>query len=185
MKRALVLSIILLLAACGTKSEHPAATPAATPTPSPSTPFGSVADIRAYLRDIDPYIRQVSQLQAQLEQQIGSSGKVTSQNLAAAAAAAAPPLRASVERFQQLHPPALLAPVHEEISQLMVSRLDAYTQAIDGWRREQQTGDTTWQRAVEAQLQRANELIAKINPELQQLNQLVTAGTGPAQVAHP
>jgi hypothetical protein len=183
-KRTLVLNIILLLAACGTKSEHPADTPAATPTPAPSTPFGSVADIRAYLTEIDPYIRQVSQLQAQVEQQIGSSGKVTSQNLAAAAAAAAPPLRAAIDRFQQLRPPALLAPVHEEISQLMVSRLDAYTQAVEGWKREQQNGDTTWQRGVEAQLQRANELIARINPELQQLNQLVT-GTGPTQVAKP
>lgn len=172
---------LLLVLGCGSSQEQPAPKPAVPD--APATPFGTVAEVKAYLDKIAPHIQLVSQLQAELDRQIGTAGKVTSKNLAAAAAAAIPRLRQAHEEFARLQPPPLLAPLHRDIEKLMVLRLDAYSAAAEGWQREQQNGDTAWHTVVETKLQGANDLIVQLNQQLQQVNGALAQTT--TQVARP
>lgn len=181
MRPILLLCCLLLVAGCGPGQEQPAPKPAVPD--APATPYGTVTEVKAYLDQITPHIQLVSQLQAEIDRQVGSSGKVTSKNLAAAAAAAAPRLRQAREEFARLQPPPLLAPLHRDIEKLMTVRLDAYAAAEEGWQREQQNRDTAWHGTVEAKLQSANDLIVQLNRQLQQVNEALAQTT--TEVARP
>ena len=78
------------LSACGGGEEDE---DAAESTPSSAaTPFGSVEEVTSYLAAIGPFVRQISDIQADLEQRgVGSTG------------AASPPVTLS-PRHQEAHP---------------------------------------------------------------------------------
>lgn len=178
-----ILAFLLLFVGCGRQEEQP--TSRTPETPSPSTPYGSVDEVKAYLEQINPYIQRVGQIQAEVEKQIGSSGKITSQNLAAAAEKAYPLLLQAREEFSRIKPPPLLAPFHRDIEKLMSIRLEAYRATLDGWKREQQRKDIAWHEEVEAKLQAANDLILELNGEMQRINAALQSASPPPQVARP
>lgn len=177
---------ILLIAAlgCGSQEEEQAAS--TQDPPVAMTPFGSVEAVKTYLTQINPFIGKVSQLHAVVDQQMGSAGRATSKNLAAAMEGIRPQLQKTLDDFRQIEPPPDLRSFHDDIKKLMEIRLKAYDLTIEGWEREQKNEDTAWFEAAEGELEEANDLILQLNTEMQKINLAMEQALKlPTQVASP
>jgi hypothetical protein len=170
-----------LLLACSRGEEPPK-----PPVAEPETAFGTVTQVGAYRSQIEPFILAVTDAQHRVEAQIGSSGRATPANLAAAMGAVRPELQAAYDDFRQLTPPAGLAGLHDKMGHLMACRLEAYASTLEGWKTERATGDTTsgWREHTQAKLAEANALIGELNTELQAVDAALRAAS-PTQVASP
>lgn len=157
-------SIFLLsLAACG--GEKPV-----------QTPYGSVREVEDYLKKVDPFIREIGKIHQQYELGLATAGassevrRGTGQNLAEAAEAIRPRLRKLLGEFEDIEPPPLLAPFHRDTKQLIVARLDAYGATINGRDAEESSGDfDAMYRQAEAELKKANDLILRLNSEMEKI----------------
>lgn len=179
----LFIVLILFTIGCGKGEEQ--TPPQPLPDPVAQTPFGGVDEIKAYLDKINPYIQEVGQLQAQVDQVKGSSGQFTSQNMAAAIEQAHPPLQKTRGEFSRILPPPGLASFHADIEKLMDTRLEAYRMILDGWKQEQRTQDTGWHQKAEEQFKKANDQIVQLNEQMKEINQALEEAATAPQVASP
>jgi len=183
MRSAILLAGALLLASCGQREPQ-------TPAAAPDTPFGTVAEVREYLDQIGPYVQEIGDLQASVEQALSSvqrQGDVrrgTGRNLSAAAEAVQPRMQQILDEFGQITPPALLAPFHRDTEKLVLLRLEAYRLLAEGWQAEEAGGDfeATYNRA-ETKLREANEAIRGLNNQMAQINGALEAVSPPAAEA--
>ena len=162
--------ILLLLASCAPEPEE--------------TPYGSAADVRAYLQEIEPYIRQVSAVQQQVHGQVGTSGAGTGQNLSEVMDETRPLLQQLHDDFSGVTPPPLLGPLHRDIGRLISLRLAAFDATTKGWQLERQKGDAALLYAeAEEKLQEANGLSAALNDQLKDVNTALQEFTSSQQAA--
>ena len=183
MKQLIWAACLLSVAGCG-RQEESSSRPEEE-IQAPQTPYGSVEEVRSYLEKINPYIQEIGRIQAEVDHQVGSSGKATSKNLATAMKEVYPRLREVLENFERIEPPPLLAPFHRDIEKLMLIRLDAYDTTIKGWQEEQKSRNTQWHQEAEAKLKQANELIVQLNAEMKKINDALSAAARPSQLATP
>ena len=182
--RLVLMGMALFAISCGQQQQEP-------PTPeapeSPTTAFGTLAEVDEYLQAIDPYVRGVSQVQRDLYGAVGSSGSATGQNLAEQinASGAIAKLNQHIEGFSQLQPPALLAPLHTKIEKLMVLRVKAYQLTQEGWESERSNLTSDKYQQAEAQLREANELSAELNTNLQEVVQTLQSAKSEQQASKP
>ena len=164
---------LLLTAAvgCGSSDDH--SSPPPSEQGSATTSYGTLAEVSEYLQAVNPYIHLVGELQMEVDTVVGTSGRATGQNLAAAMAGVQPRLKEMIERFEQIAPPPLLAPLHRDIKKLMLVRLEAYETTIEGWKREQESQDLGLYKEAEAQLVEANQMIQELNDDLKAINSAI------------
>lgn len=169
-RRALIASALpfLLLLGCGRREET---------RQEVRTPYGTVAEVSAYLASMNPYIERISQVQIQYEEALSSARedaterKGTGRNLAERAASAQPDLRSVLEALDAISPPPLLAPFHRDTRKLVATRLEAYSRTLEGWEAEQAGAEFgAAYRQAEAKLDEANQLILQLNEQMQNIN---------------
>lgn len=169
----ILLCLTMLLAACAKQEEKTLPPPQAAKEPSAS--FGNSQEVTSYLVKINPFIKNVSQLQAEIDQQtLSSSGKATGANLARAMQTAQPQLQTLYDQFNQLEFPPLLADLHQNIEKLMALRLAAYELTIKGHIQESTDKNLDLYDAAQSKLQEANQQILLLNAQLKQINQSLT-----------
>ncbi len=183
MRASVVLATLLVLASCGQPEPEAPAAP-------PETPFGTVAEVQAYLARIGPYVQEVGSLQASVEQGLSSGDPAggprrgTGRNLSEGAAAIHPRMQAIVKEFDALEPPALLAPFHRDTKKLMLLRLEAYRLLMEGWQTEEAGGDfQALYDSAETRLRDANEMIRLLNGQIVQITKSVEVASPPAETA--
>ena len=164
-----LLSLALVaFAGCGRK-ERPAVA---------QTPYGSAEEVAGYLQKVKPFIQQISAYEVELHQKVGTSGQATGKNLAEAMEAIRPRLQQTLRDFEQIDPPALLAPFHRDMKKLMATRLEAYDTTIKGRQQELAANDTTLYDKAEQQLGEANRISVALNEEIKKMNQAMLQAAG-------
>ena len=180
--------LIALLLGCGSNQDEGQTIPQpvpAQPPENPSTPFGETAQVQAYLQQISPFIQEVGQIQFEIDQKIGTSGKATGSNLAPAMETAKPRLQKALDTFSSINPPPLLATLHADIKKLMLLRLNGYEHTIQSWQQEQKDGSIDGYKEAENALNKANQLILKLNQDMGMIHQALEKATDSAQTASP
>ena len=81
-----------------------------------------------------------------------------------------PRLKTALEEFEKIQPPPLLAPLHRDIKNLMLVRLEAYDITIKGWQAEQDSEDMSVYKGAESKLAAANQMIEQLNQDLKEIN---------------
>ncbi|MFC1525351.1 hypothetical protein ACFL6X_00915 [Candidatus Latescibacterota bacterium] len=177
---------VALLTACGGKpqSEDDGAT---------ATPYGTTAEVAAYLEQIGPYVQEIGSIQNAVEQALatGEQGDAirrgTGRNLAARATEteARPAIQALLARFDELQPPPLLAPFHRDTRKLMALRLEAYEALVSGSEAEQESREyRSYYDEAQEKLRLANQQIQALNREMARITQsLQETETAPTEEA--
>ncbi len=187
----LMLLLLAFFSACSNQNQEgiPAqteSTPHANQTPAPIlTAYGDSGQIHNYLAQINPYIQEVGKIQLEVDQVVGSSQKATGANLATVMNKLKPRLEAALAEFSQITPPPLLSKFHSDIENLMALRLDAYNSTIRAQSIEEKTGDDTVYQDAEQKLKKANDLIVKLNSEMEKINQALAPASTATQTANP
>jgi hypothetical protein len=158
-----------LLGSCGRKEEPKAA----------QTPYGSAEEVTSYLQKVKPFINQVSAFEVELHQKVGASGQATGRNLSEAMEAIKPRLQQTLREFEQIDPPALMAPFHRDMKKLMATRLEAYDTTIRGRQLEVASKDTSLYKQAEQRLVEANQISLQLNDEIRKINQLIQQAAAP------
>ena len=178
---SLLLGTALITTACG-GPEEPADEPRAQgqPDSASATEYGSVEEVSEYLDAIDPFIREIGDIQARVDKVLGSTGQGTGANLAPAAGDARQRLAGILEDITAVAPPPLLAPFHRDIKGLIALRLEAYASTVTGWEIEQGGGDfRTHYDDAQSRYKKANEAIVALNGQMEKINKAVQlAGAG-------
>jgi hypothetical protein len=172
------LLLALLVNACGkTEEEPPPQTESQSIDTAQSTAYGSLADVSAYLEQINPHILQIGTLQMEYEEALASAKQGTADrrgtghNLAVKAAAVEPGFQAILEDLEAIQPPPLLAPFHRDTRKMLTARIEALTRTMEGWDVEQQGGDfEAVYRDAEAKYEAANQLILQLNTQMNKIN---------------
>ena len=149
------------------------------------TPYGSAEEVWDYRRQIDAIVDEVNAVQDEVERTaVGSAGRATGENLAAAYSRLKPRMLAVLEEVEEIEPPKALVDLHGDIRELILLRLGAYDQVIEGWRVEQENSfveaEPLYDEA-EDKLEEASLLAVAINGELEQVDVALAevGGTGP------
>ena len=167
------------LFACGSEEE-------AQKAPPIPTPYGNAQDVTNYLTAINPHVRGVSQIQQQVDQNVGTTGQATGKNLAAAMQEVYPALEEHQNALSAIKAPAELGSLHADILHLVKLRLEAYSTTIKGWQQEEQNGDLSLYPQAQERLNEANTLIVELNRQMQTINTALLQATQTAtQVASP
>ena len=131
------------------------------------TPYGSAEEVWDYRRQIDAIVDEVERTA------VGSAGRATGENLAAAYSRLKPRMLAVLEEVEEIEPPKALVDLHGDIRELILLRLGAYDQVIEGWRVEQENSfveaEPLYDEA-EDKLEEASLLAVAINGELEQVD---------------
>jgi hypothetical protein len=171
--------LLLVLAAlsCGRKPEE-------KPPAAATTPYGSPQEVADFLNRVDPLVAQLNAIHQELYQQVGTSGKATGANLAPAMEKGRPRLAEILAQLENLAPPPLLAPFHEQVKKVVGLRLDAYAQTLEGWRLEREKSpeyESHYARG-EQYLSEAQQLGARLGAERERI-QIALAAAQPPQAA--
>ncbi|MCC7265262.1 MAG: hypothetical protein IT369_22375 [Candidatus Latescibacteria bacterium] len=169
------LVLALALFGCGKKPEDQAPVRVATP-------YGSPQEVAAYVQAVDPLVMQLNTLHQDLYQQVGTSGKATGANLAAAMELGRPKLAQVLADLDRLTPPPLLVPFHQQVKKVVQLRLDAYTQTLEGWKIEKDKGtdfESRYNRG-EALLAEAQQLGGQLGAERGRIQEALAATQAPA-----
>ncbi len=161
---------LLLIAAIGCGSGDDQVAQDSSKQGSTETSYGTLEAVSGYLVSVNPYIRTVGELQMEVDKVVGTSGKATGQNLAAVMEGVRPRLKTVLEDFEKIQPPPLLAPLHRDIKNLMLVRLEAYDITIKGWQAEQDSKDMSVYKGAESKLAAANQMIEQLNQDLKEIN---------------
>ena len=166
--------ILLLLIACGGQEEEEGSKKTSPPSWA-NTPYGSVEEVKSYFDAIEPFVREISAIQSEVDSQAGSSGKGTGANLGPVASAAEPRLRQLLEDLELVQPPPLLAPFHRDTKKLMLLRLGGCAAIVKGWQLEV-AGSEGFQRHYDeatARFADANSLIGRLNLQKRSINESI------------
>ena len=137
------------------------------------------------MQAVDPHIRQVSELQQRMYEVVGSANMATGQNLAAFITDnnAISDLQGSIESFDNIVPPPLLAPLHRDIEKMLMLRLEAFKLTTAGREAELAKTPGNHYEKAEAKLEEANGITLSLNGRLQEVNLSVHAGRNQEQQA--
>ena len=169
---------LLLIAAIGCGSGDNQVAQDSSKQGSAETSYGTLEAVSGYLVSVNPYIRTVGELQMEVDKVVGTSGKATGQNLAAIMEGVRPRLKTALEEFEKIQPPPLLAPLHRDIKNLMLVRLEAYDITIKGWQAEQDSKDMSVYIGAESKLAAANQMIEQLNQDLKEINAAIRLARG-------
>ena len=172
------LLMAVAIAACGSQQEPPPPTEQ-QPAAEADTAFGSRGDVETYLVAIDSHIRQVSELHRQMYEVVGSANIATGENLARfiRESDAVVSLQQSVEAFESIEPPPLLAPLHRDIEKMMLLRLEGYELTVAGRETEVTATPSNHLERAEKKLEEANAITRTLNSRLQEVNEALHQGT--------
>ncbi len=164
--------LLLSLSACGGQEEEGKQT---APSSAVKTPYGSIEDVTSYFGAVESFIREISEIQNEVDKQLGSSGKGTGANLGPAASEAEPRLQKLLEDIELIEPPPLLAPFHRDTKKLMLLRLEGYAALVKGWQLETAGGEGFQSHYDEAttRFADANSLIGRLNLEKRNINESI------------
>ena len=165
-----VFVLITAMIGCGAEQEPP------PPPPEPTaTPFGAIEEVEKYMQAIDPYIRQVSDIQSKMYEVVGTSNVATGQNLAQfiVDTEAIEGLQTSIESFNGIVPPALLAPLHRDIEKMLVLRLEGFKLTLQGREAEATKSPGDQYTQATGKLEEANAITIGLNDRLKEVNQAV------------
>ena len=148
------------------------------------TPYGSAAEVGAYRRQVEPVITAVNDIEMDWQgTAVGASGEATAANLARAFERLKPRLLQALEDFEHIEAPPLLAPLHRDIRRLIILRLEAFDALLAGWNGADEAAAEVLYEAVEEKLRLANELVPRLNRELQQVDMALLAAADGNPVA--
>ena len=134
------------------------------------TPYGALADVKAYRQNIEIIIVQVSTIEALAEEQaVGSANIATAANLYTVYIEQRPQLIQIIEQIDAIKPPPALSDLHQNIRYLVILRLEAYSAVINGWT----TQDETLYDVAEEKLRQANILILSLNEQLVAIDETI------------
>jgi uncharacterized protein YoxC len=136
------------------------------------TPYGNAEDVRVYREQINPLIDEINAIEMEVQETaVGASGQATAANIAAACELLCQRLRAVLEELEAIEPPALLAPLHREVRQVVLLRLEAYNAVLEGLGEQD---EQLFSEAVE-KLNQANVLAAQLNEDLEEVDQTLAS----------
>ena len=161
---------LLVIAAIGCGSGDDQVAPESAKQGTTIISYGTIAEVSEYLHSVNPHIRTVGELQLEVDKVVGTSGRATGQNLAAVMETVRPRLKTVLDEFEKIQPPPLLAPLHRDIKNLMLVRLEAYGITIKGWQKEQNSNDMSLYKDAESKLAAANQMIEQLNNNLKEVN---------------
>ena len=140
------------------------------------TLYGNAAEVGAYRRQVEPVITAVNDIEMEWQSTaVGASGEATAANLATAFERLKPRLLQALEDFERIEAPPLLAPLHRDIRRLIILRLEAFDALLAGWNDADEAAAEVLYEAAEGKLRLANELIPRLNRELQQVDMALLA----------
>ena len=135
------------------------------------TPFGNLPEVEAYRSSLNPVIDTVNEVQTQVQEQaVGSGNVATAENLNSVYMTVRPRLLEALVELDRIVPPFALVPLHDDVRQLMVLRIDAQALVIEGF--ASGDGETMYAQA-ESKLAAANGLVVDLNTRLCTVDQAI------------
>ena len=132
-----------------------------------TTRFGLATELRTYRSALDPIAREVSAIEAQVQERaVGSRNVATAANLNAVYQEMRPRLLEALVELDRIEPPTRLQGLHRDIRHLIILRLDAYALVMAGYAE----GDEGQYSIAEDRLRQANELILAVNLQLREID---------------
>ena len=120
-------ALLLLLALCSCGDERA------------ETPYGDAERVAAYRAEIAPLIAEINDVEQALRAlAVGSTGRATGENLAAACQALDGRLEAVLGRLDSVAPPRKLKQMHADMRTAVELRLRACARIAAGWQIEQE-----------------------------------------------
>ncbi len=138
------------------------------------TPFGNLAEVEAYRASLNPVIDVVNEVQTEVQEQaVGSGNVATAENLNSVYTIVRPRLLEALVELDRIEPPSALIPLHDDVRQLMVLRIDAQALVIEGFASGE--GEPMYAQA-ESKLAQANGLVVDLNARLCAVDQAINPG---------
>ncbi len=138
------------------------------------TPFGNLPEVEAYRSSLNPVIDAVNEVQTEVQEQaVGSSNVATAENLNSVYTTVRPRLLEALVELDRIVPPPPLIPLHDDVRQLMVLRIDAQALVIEGFASGE--GESMYAQA-ESKLAQANGLVVDLNARLCAVDQAINPG---------
>ena len=180
MRSLSTLLLIVVISSCGSEQAEQKLEPKGA-----TTDFGSVDEVRQYMQEIDPFIVQVSSMHQKIYTAVGTSSSATGENLSTVIREinAIAKMNDLIENFNQMEPPALLAPLHRNIEKLMILRADSYSLVEQGWRLEGEDKGTELYQQSEDKLKQANALSLELNNQLADVKKALQTAAQPQRQA--
>ncbi|MEE3234545.1 MAG: hypothetical protein VX294_10290 [Candidatus Latescibacterota bacterium] len=167
---------ILLLIGCGKNNQDSSVVEQSGPTPNfenesitNSSEYGSNESIKEYLANIEPLIKGYSQIQSEIYSARGSSGVFTGKNLGQKTKEQKPALVEVSDKLEEIEPPPLISPFHNEFKRLLALRISAFDAAIKAAQLEEASGDTAGFIEVTEKFALSDKQIAKLNDQMQKI----------------
>jgi DNA repair exonuclease SbcCD ATPase subunit len=138
------------------------------------TPYGRVEEVRQYRERLNAVIDQINAVERELRDlAVGSTGRATGQNLAAACQSLQERLQAALKALEGIAPPRKLRAVHADMQRAVELRLDACARIAQAWQVEQERSfaeaEPMYDEA-EALLAQANQLLEEVNQVLEEVD---------------
>jgi len=167
---------ILLLIGCGKNNQDSSVVEQSGPTPNfenesitNSSEYGSNESIKEYLANIEPLIKGYSQIQSEIYSARGSSGVFTGKNLGQKTKEQKPALVEVSDKLEEIEPPPLISPFHNEFKRLLALRISAFDAAINAAQLEEASGDTAGFIEVTERFALSDKQIVKLNDQMQKI----------------
>lgn len=167
---------ILLLIGCGKNNQDSSVVEQSGPTPNfenesitNSSEYGSNESIKEYLANIEPLIKGYSQIQSEIYSARGSSGVFTGKNLGQKTKEQKPALVEVSDKLEEIEPPPLISPFHNEFKRLLALRISAFDAAIKAAQLEEASGDTAGFIEVTEKFDLSDKQIFILNDQMQKI----------------
>ena len=140
----------------------------------PETPYGDAETLVVYRAAVDPLISEINEVEQSLRvMAVGSTGRATGENLAAACQVLDERLTAVLYQLDAIDPPRKLRAMHADMQTAVDLRLRACQRIADGWQIEREASFEAAQSAyleAEALLSQARAILVAVNAVLSEVD---------------
>lgn len=140
----------------------------------PETPYGDAETLVVYRAAVDPLISEINEVEQSLRvMAVGSTGRATGENLAAACQVLDGRLTAVLYQLDAIDPPRKLRAMHADMRTAVDLRLRACQRIADGWQIEREASFEAAQSAyleAEALLSQARAILVAVNAVLSEVD---------------
>ena len=140
----------------------------------PETPYGDAETLAVYRAAVDPLISEINEVEQSLRvMAVGSTGRATGENLAAACQVLDGRLTAVLYQLSAIDPPRKLRAMHADMRTAVDLRLRACQRIADGWQIEREDSFEAARSAyleAEALLSQARAILVAVNAVLSEVD---------------